>query len=433
MNLDRFKNFEQNVRELVLAFEKQQGDCSKYFDVDQLEIIADYYLEVSDVEGLEAAVKYGEQLFPLSGVIRLRRAHLSSIQGQYAQALEILKDLERTEPDNTDVYYALGAIHSMLSHPEQAIDYYLKAAADGYQLDMIYGNVADEYYKLGQSENAVKYYKKSLEINPEEERSLYNLACTWDEQGLIVEAEGFYSQFVLDHPFSKGAWHSLGCVYTWLSLYEKAADALEYAIAIDKTFYNAYLGLSECYRNLGDQARAVQALHDAIPYSDDRSFVLYCIGRIYFEAGNYHTASTYYHDALKDDPGCSNAWCDLGRCSQQMGYLDEAAGYYRRAIDLDPDSDANWVVLADLYILSERFSEACSLLESSRTEALDRFAFDSRLVYCYYRLGRRSRLFDLLQKDAFDFGPLYHSLLNQYPDLAQDVEIVNSITSLSSL
>jgi hypothetical protein len=94
MNLDRFKNFEQDVRELVLAFEKQKEGHAAYFDVDQLEIIADYYLEVYDVEGLESAVKLGEQLFPSSSEIRLRRAHLLSIQGQYPKAMEILQDLE---------------------------------------------------------------------------------------------------------------------------------------------------------------------------------------------------------------------------------------------------------------------------------------------------------------------------------------------------
>lgn len=431
MNLDRFKNFEQHVRELVLSFEKQEEGSVKYFDVDQLEVICDYYLEVSDVEGLESAVVYGERLFPSSSAIRLRRAHLYTIQGMYPQALKLLNDMEETEPNNTDVCYALGAVHSILSHPHLSIDYYLKAAKDGYELDMIYGNVADEYYKLGQPAEAIQYYRKSVEVNPDEERSLYNLACTWDEQGQAVEAEAYFSQFVLDHPFSKGAWHSLGCIYNWLSLFEKAADALEYAIAIDKTYYNAYLGLADCYRNLGDLPRAVQALRDATPYSDDRPFLLYSIGRIYFEAGNYHTASTYYHDAIKDDPSCSNAWSDLGRCSEQLGYLDEAAGYYRRAIDLDPDNDAYWLLLADLYVSSSRFPEACALLESARLEANDLFVFDARLVYCYYRLGRRSRLFDLLRKDAVDYGSQYHYLLDLYPDMAEDPEIVNSITSLS--
>lgn len=432
MAADRFKNFNPEVRELVLAFERQRGGGGGFFDADQLEIIADFYLELYDIEGLRAAVEYGERLFPDNDAVRLRRAHLLCVQGAYPQALALLKELERAEPENTDVCYALGTLYSMTDHAAEAIAYYLKAAADGYELGMIYGNIADEHYKLGQTEEAVRYYRMSIENNPDEERALYNLACTWDEQGMNEVSERFFSQHVEEHPYSKGGWYCLGCVYSWLSLDEKAADAYEYALAIDKTLCNAYFGLSDSYRHLGDTGRAVAALNDALDYADDRAYVLYSMGRIYFEAGNWHTASTYLHDALKEDPAYAVAWNDLGRCCEQMGYADEAAGYYRRAIDLEPDADGHWVCLADLYMKQGRFAEAASLLESARVEAEDPFLFDSRLLYCYYRLGRRNRLFVLLQRDARQYGAMYPTLLSQYPDLRQDAEIVSNIQSLST-
>ncbi len=429
MNLDRFKNFEQDVRELVLAFEKQRDGHASYFDVDQLEIIADYYLEVYDVEGLESAVTLGEQLFPNSNSIRLRRAHLLGIRGQYSEALDILKSLERSEPDNTDVCYAMATFYSLTGQPPKAIDYYLKTAADGYQLDLVYGNIADEYCQLGNIDQAVNYYRKSIAVNPDEGRSLYNLACLWDSQGQDTQTQSFLTQLLSDHPFSKNGWYCLGIVYGWLSLFEKSADAYEYAIAIDKTFVQAYLGLSESYRRLGDITRSVQALRDALDYTSDRPHILYLIGHTYLDEGNYHTASTYYHDALKEDPTYSDAWNELGRCSECLGYLDEAAGYYRRAIDLNPDSDSHWLCLADLYINNERFAEACALLESSRADATDRFAFDSRLLYCYYKSGLRNRLFSLLQEDFREFGSLYPTLLAYYPEFSHDIEIVNFINT----
>lgn len=429
MNLDRFKNFEQDVRELVLDFEKQRESGGAYFDVEQIEVIADYYLEVYDVEGLESAVLLGEQLFPTSNEIRLRRAHLLGIQGQYPQALAILKRLERTEPDNTDVFYALATLYSLTNQGDKAISYYLKTASDGYQLDMVYGNIGDEYYRLGKTNEAISYYRKSIAINPDESRSLYNLACLWDHQGFDHKAQAFFSQLVSDHPFSKNGWYCLGIVYSWLSLFEKATDAFEYAIAIDKTFVQAYLGLSECYNHLGNTARAVQALRDSLDYTSDRPHVLYLIGHIYLQQCNYHTASTYYHDALKEDPSYSSAWDDLGYCSEMLGYIDEAAGYYRRAIDLEPDNDIHWLRLVRLYVRTQRYAEACALLESSRADATDRFAFDTNLLYCYYKLGHRNRLFALLREDAVEFGSLYPSLYSYYPEFSNDIEIVNYINS----
>ena len=48
MKKDRFKNFDDEVRELVLDFENTvlRGE-SQFFDVDELEIIIDYYFETT--------------------------------------------------------------------------------------------------------------------------------------------------------------------------------------------------------------------------------------------------------------------------------------------------------------------------------------------------------------------------------------------------
>lgn len=432
MKQDRFKNYEQNVRDLVLAFEGQNSEHPHFFDIDQVEIIADYYLEVYDINGLKAAVEYGEQLFPTNSEVRLRRAHLLSVQGDYQQALDILKQLEAEVPNNTDVFYALGALHSMMGYHKQAISYYYKASADGYQLDMIYGNIGDEHFCLGQYAEAVKLYKMSIERNPNDERSLCNLMNVWQEQDQLDEAQAFFQKLVEDNPYSQGGWYCLGCVYTWAKLHEKAIDCFEYALAIDKTMLQAYYALSESYCQLDNFGRAVQALRDSLDYTDDRPYVLHSIGRLYLSKGNYHTASTYLHDAIKEDPSYSLAWNDLGRCSQSLGFVDEAAGYYRRAIDLDPDSDEHWLCLADLYIHTDRYAEAASLLESSRTDAIDQFGFDARLMLCFYHLGRRNRLFDLIHHDAEQFVTLYPNLLRWYPEFEKDPEVFSVINDLIS-
>ena len=180
MNTDRFKNFDPDVRRLVLAFER--GGEGVWMDVDELTVVADYYLEVRDVEGLEAAVSKGERIYPHNGDIRLRRAQLLGIKGAYGQALRILKQLEQEEPDNTDVFYSLGTLYSLTDNPQASIYYYLKAAADGYELGMIYGIVADEYVKLGNTVQAVRYYRKALTYDPNEGHWLYSLSNIWGRQ-----------------------------------------------------------------------------------------------------------------------------------------------------------------------------------------------------------------------------------------------------------
>ena len=388
MNTDRFKDFEPEVRRLVLAFEEGAGGGFRFFDVEELEVIADYYMEVRDLEGLEKAVVLGERLYPHSGAIRLRRAHLLGVEGRYGQALRLLRQLEQEEPDNTDVSYSLATLYSMTGNPKASIDYYRRAAADGYGLGAIYGNMGDEYVRLGDTVQAVRHYRKAVASDADEQRSLYALWGIWESQGRYVKAVRFFARHVEDHPYCKVAWYCLGCAYLRGGRVDaaKAADALEYAVAIDNRFEEAYTELAEAYMELGDLHHAVQAFRDMLDFTADRHHVLRDIGNLYMVVGNYHTAYAYFRDAIKENPDNGFAWNDLGRCCEKLGYSEEAAGHYNRAITLEPDYDDLWLDLADLYIAQLRFAEAAALLESARGEADERLQFDSRLLYCYYRL-----------------------------------------------
>ena len=50
MKIDRFKDYDPEVRDLVLRFERQGAGGRSFFDVEELEVIMDYYLEVYDDE-----------------------------------------------------------------------------------------------------------------------------------------------------------------------------------------------------------------------------------------------------------------------------------------------------------------------------------------------------------------------------------------------
>lgn len=435
MNSDRFKDFDSDVRQLVLAFEDDSKGSRQFFDVDELEVIADYYLEVHDVEGLEAAVRLGEHLFPGNSEIRLRRAQLLGVQGRYRQALGLLEDLEREDQDNTDIAYTLGTFYSMTGDAKKSIDCFLRAASDGYELGMIYGNVADEYMRLGNTVEAMRYYRKAVENNPDEHRSLRAIAHIWGWQGRHEQGIQYFSKYVANHPYCKTAWYCLGRSYIRSALKgqqailaaSKAVDAFEYALTIDSKYEDASYGLSEAYMKLNDLAHAVQALREVLEYTASRHPVLRAIGNLYFGTGNYHTAYSYYREALKEDANDAFAWNCLGHCCERLGYVDEAVAHYNRAINLSPECDDLWLDLADLYIAECRFSEAVALLVSARQDAEGRFLFDYRLMYCYYRLGQRNRLFRLLE-DVADLCD-YHlpDLLIYYPDMSQDTEIVTFI------
>ncbi|MBR1792642.1 MAG: tetratricopeptide repeat protein [Bacteroidales bacterium] len=415
------KDDDEEMRELVLAYETSVKEGShRYFDVDEMEIVIDYYLENTDIEHLEEAVCYAERLFPDATSIRLRRSHLLCTQGLFDKALPILRELVRLEPDNTDVHYALGAIYSTMGQPKKAIQHYLLAAKDKYCLDTIYGNVADEYRNLERLEEAIHYYKKALSVNPTEERSLQNIVFTFDISNRLKDGEKYFSDMVERHPYNHQAWCALGFIYFYLGLYEKAIDAQEYAIAIDKTFYDAYSCIANCHMAMNEPGKAATTLLESIPYAETPELIYSSIGSIYHDIGNLPTAVIYFRKALQIDPNMGDALRGIAFCYDAMGDHGTASTYIERAIDSNPPlaefhhdaaiiqscndieaavkhfetaldidntHDEYWIDYAlFLYALKE-YEQSLTLMEAGVESANEPTRFQAVMAACHFMLG----------------------------------------------
>lgn len=460
---NRFKDFGEDVRELVLSFEEMihRGE-SHYFDVDQMEIIIDFYLETLDVDHLEQAVVFAERLFPTSNSIRLRRSHLLCSKERYDEAFVILQELEQQEPNNTDVMYALGAIHSIRNNPKQSIDYYLKASRDGYELGMVYGNVADEYMRLGKGLEAMDYYKKALKENPDEVRSIHNLFDCYEWLQREDEGVDFFKSFIEEHPYSDEAWFSLGMCCRNLSLWENAIEAFEFVSTINEKRYDGYSFRADCYCRMGDKQKAVAVLHDCIPHVEDKYSVYGLIGSYYMDMENYATAIIYFkkaideyseeanvwmaiaicyayqndpyaskdylHHAFEVDPNATFLYSDAARICAMLGDQEEAIDFFEKGIDAGIE-DRRWTDYADYLIDWGRFDEAIEVLQRGVVECDFSFAFNERLAICYFLTNRRNYLFNALQACVQENKNQAQELLSMCPAMANDLEVVNILQS----
>lgn len=464
MNTDRFKNYEEDIKQLVLEFESMDLTGSRrYYDVDELETIIDFYLNNADGEMLEKSVRYGERLFPTSNEIRLRRVHLLCFKERYDEALHILKELEQIEPDNTDVLYALGVVHSALEHSRKSIQYFLKAAEDGYELAMIYGNIADEYVKMGQLADARSFYRKALRLNADDERSLYELANCYEDDGLNEKWIAYFRRFVEDNPYSRGGWFCLGEAYLSTQLYEKAVDAYQYAITVDEDYYDAYMQLSASHYALGDYNKAVSTLHDAIDHTEDKALVYFRIGEIFKQTNNLTTANVYYRKAVSEDPYYGEAWHALSLSYSMSGDFPAAIDAAKRALKIDTESplllttlaliyadsgdldnadrifecampyyadfEQGWLAYADYLIVQNRIDEAVEILTKELPDCEMVTEFNKRLALCYYHLGRRNMLYNVVRACIYDENDGERQLLEFCPELRNDPQVMDIIIS----
>lgn len=464
MNTDRFKNYEEEVRQLVLGFEamQRQGD-SRYYDVEELETIIDFYLDTSDMDMLEKSVRYGEALFPTSNEIRLRHAHLLCIKERYKEALTMLKELEQMEPDNPDVLYAIGVTYSALEQSRKAIQYFHKSAAEGSELGIIYSNIADEYAKMDQLGEARNYYRKALRLNPDDEHSLYELANCYEDEGLIDKWIHYYQRFVKEHPYSAVAWFCLGEGYMATELYERAIDAYKFAIAIDEQYFYAYYQMASCYYKMEEYNEAINALHDAAKQTEDKAYVYYRIAEIFRQIQNPTTAVVYYRKAVHEDPYYGEAWHALSFAYCMLQQFDAAIDAAKHAIKIDPESplylttlaliyaenryieeaerifelarpyyadfEQGWLGYADFLILQGRYGEAIDALNEGLPDCELVFEFNKRLALCYWETGRRNLLYNAVRACIYYADNGDEELLDYIPELRGDAQVMDIIAS----
>ncbi len=373
MKKDRFKDYDDEVRELVLDFENTvlRGE-SQFFDVDELEIIIDYYFEVNDPKPLERAVQYAEQLYPNNTSVRLRRAHLMISREQYRKALSVLNRMREEEPDNTDVAYSLGVANGAVGESKKAIAYFKEAAADGWMLGRIYANMAEEYYKMRDYDNALDYYRKAMESDSCDEFTIYNYYDVCFETGRVEEAVEYLKNYVSEYPYNKESWYCLGCAYRDLSLFEKAVDAYEFAIAIDKAYVDAYVALSQTQDLMGNISEAVTTMLRVLDYSDDRSRIYRTIGSIYAREINYDTAMAYFRKAIEENPTDAEAYASMAVCCADTGDATTAMSNIEKALhvmemnpsDVFPDGNPDVLCSAGMvYDIIGDFEKASEYFE----------------------------------------------------------------------
>lgn len=395
---DRFNNFEDEVRDLVLDFENTvlKGK-NQFFDVDEMEIIIDYYFEVNDQKPLERAVEYAEELYPNNTSVRLRRAHLMMSHEQYGQALQVLNKMRQAEPDNTDVAYSLGVANGAVGESEKAISYFKEAARDGWMLGRVYSNMAEEYYKMKDYDAALNFYRKAMESDSCDDITIYNYYDVSYEAGRINQAAEYLASYVKDNPYCKEAWYCLGSAYKDLTLYEAAADAFEFAIAIDKSYVDAYIALSNTQDYMGKMSEAVTTMLRVLDFCDDKAKVYRTIGNLYARESNFATAMAYYKKATDENPHDAETYACLALCYMENGDKATAVSKVNRAVILDeaepsPDMpDGNPEVLCaagmvydsvdDYYQASEYFDRliATGLCSEPQCQIYTQFLFKHKV------------------------------------------------------
>ncbi|WP_457636987.1 tetratricopeptide repeat protein [Oceanithermus sp.] len=231
------------------------------------------------------------------------------------QALLILDDALRIDPNYYPIYNQRGLIYQYKGDLKKAEEAYKKALELEPKDPIVHYNLAQVYLSEGRLDEALEMLRKGVELDPESAQLqlLYGKALT--VKGDLAKAEGAFKKGTKLDPLNASAWLSLGQVYYLEKKYDEAAKALSNSIELDPLSY------PEAY---------------------------FYLGRTLLDQGKKDEARSNFTKAVKLAPKNADYHYWLARSLLELGKKDEARTELEKALNLNPKHEAAKKALAEL-------------------------------------------------------------------------------------
>jgi len=350
---------------LIEKFEKMLKLREAYFfDVEEVESLADFYLEKSNHRKAKIAVNHGLSIFTNSSSLLLKKAQIFAASKESTKALEILEFLEASEPTNTDMLLFKAVVHRNLSDHEGTKSCLLKALEVAPEnREEIFMDLAYEQQIANDYKGAIESLKESLKINPNHEASLFELSYCYEMADQIELGVEFFQRYLNKFPYNFVAWYNLALCFDKIGLYEKGVEAADFCIAVREDFVAAYILKGNLFTSMDMDVAAASAYKDSLEYDNENPLVYTAIGECQERMELWSQAELNYKKALAIDPEYVEALMGLGAIRENEGELIKAISYYEEAVRKDDFHLDNRHILVEAYVKADKLSQAKRHLE----------------------------------------------------------------------
>ncbi len=357
--------YPQSDSGLIEKFEKMLKLRQAYFfDVEELESLADFYLEKSNHRKAKLAVNHGLSIFPNSSTLLLKKAQIFAASKESTKALEILEFLEAAEPTNTDMLLFKAVVHRNLSDHEGTKSCLLKALEIAPEnREEIFMDLAYEQQIANDYSGAIDSLKESLKINPNHEASLFELSYCYEMADQIEIGVEFFQKYLNKFPYNFVGWYNLALCYDKIGLYEKGIEAADFCIAIREDFVAAYILKGNLLTSMDMDLAAAESYKDSLEFDNENPLVYTAIGECQERMELWNAAELNYKKALAIDPEYVEALMGIGAIRENEGDLAKAISYYEEAVRKDDFHLDNRHILVETYIKADKLAEAKQHLE----------------------------------------------------------------------
>ena len=313
-----------------------------FFDSDEFETIANYYIESGKIALARKAVKLGLEQHPSSTNLKLFKIEILVFENKFDQANALLSELHELEPANEEIYIQKANIYSKQDNHKRAVDLLEMAIDLSNDPAEIYSLIGMEYLFMDDFVNAKFNFMKCLEVDDEDYSALYNVIYCFDFLEQHDEAIAYLNLFLDKNPYCEVAWHQVGKQYFDKKEYNKALSAFDFAIISDDRFVGAYLEKGKVLEKLGKYNEALENYQITLELDDPTSFALLRMGKCYDKLGSDELAIKHYSRCVHEDPLLDNGWIAITDFYVKRLDYQKALYHINKAINIDSENVLYW-------------------------------------------------------------------------------------------
>lgn len=344
-------SLDDDAEKLVKRYEQYlQGNAAGYFDVEEIELIFEFYLQKGKTSKCQQLVDFGLRLHPASALLKTKRAKMYLAIGETTKAYHILTTQNIDASDYETGLLKVEALLRLNKDNEAQQLAYTILASEKSDLDNIALDLAYIFISQIEFNTAVKLLEKGMKYNSKNSDLLIELAFCYEQIELNDKACETYEKVLAVDPYRSEAWFNLGQIYFGQSFFHKAIEAYDYALTINPDDVMCALQKAHAYFQVEEYKLAIEAYEDynaILPEAQWQTNIF--VGECYEKLENFSKALECYKASLLIQEDNYDALTGIAICLLEMELYDESIGYSQKAIAINPEAADALVYLAEGY------------------------------------------------------------------------------------
>jgi tetratricopeptide (TPR) repeat protein len=385
-----------------------------------------------------AAISYWNQALaiqPGDAAMEIAVAVAHSQNGDPKQAIEILKELIKAQPNAPLAHFNLATIYAHQSQFREAADEYQEALHLDPRDDTSRLSLVKALTTIGLYSDALEPAQEYAKRHPEDYEGRYLLGAIYRGLGDLEKAEPELKRAASIKPDDSEVQYNLGFVLAKRGKPQEALPHLEKALQLKPDSSEARFQLTGVLRALhqDERARAVQEEFQKQKQQDVSNKVVELEGikaNSLLESGDAGQAAETYRKMLQMEPGDAHTWYNLALSLEKLGDRKGERDALEKAVALDSKMAPAYNQLAVLDLGEDGFADAERHLQAALTIDPQFAEAQGNLGVIYDRQGKVKEA-ESLFRQAVENDPQYRQgYLNLGVVLAQQNRLAEARDTL---